>query len=121
MKPNAAPEPTGARGAAPGAVRAATPRGQREPDSRTGGFPSVWKGWGRESRFWSNTVTLHPDPTPTIPTASFFDETLNFEPVFDENEWISTVDSDIVIFDTMMSQIPFFDVSDGCVDLCVLI
>ena len=66
-------------------------------------------------------MTLHPDPTPTIPTASFFDETLNFEPIFDENEWISTVDSDIVIFDTMMSQIPFFDVSDGCVDLCVLI
>jgi hypothetical protein len=111
MKPNAAPEPTGARGAELGAVRAATARGQRELDSRTGGFPSVWKGWGRQSRSGST----YPDP------ASLFDETLNFEPIFDDNEWISTFDSVTVIFDTLMSQIPFFDVRDGCFDRCVLI
>ena len=41
--------------------------------------------------------------TPNTLVASFFDATLNFEPIFVENEWISTFDSDIVIFDAMMS------------------
>jgi len=97
----------------PGASRNPTPEQAASRASGRGGVGSRAPG--------QNTLTLHPDHTLNTLTASFFDEALNFEPIFDENEWISTCDSDNVIFDTMMSEISFFDVSDGCFDLCALI
>jgi hypothetical protein len=52
---------------------------------------------------------------------AFFDEILYFGLTFDRNEWISTFNSDIVIFDSSVSHTTFFDVHDGLFDICASI
>jgi len=56
-----------------------------------------------------------------IPFEAFFDKILYFELTFDRNEWISTLNADIVIFDSSVSQTTFFDVHDGLFDICASI
>jgi hypothetical protein len=52
---------------------------------------------------------------------AFFDAILYFKLTFDRNEWISTFNVAIVIFDGLVSQTVFFDVNDGLFDICASI
>jgi hypothetical protein len=51
---------------------------------------------------------------------TFFDAIPYFALTFDKNQWISTYDLDIIIFDGLIGKMAFFDANDGFFDTCAL-
>jgi hypothetical protein len=60
------------------------------------------------------------EPLTAVYFTTFFDAAPYFEVTFDKNQWISTYDLDIIVFDGFDGKTAFFDAHEWFFDTCAL-